>query len=100
MISFDETEAERILRKTVRDFARAEIAPFARRWDEEERFPLELIPKLSALGLLGLRVPEQYGGSGMTVQESAIVIEELARVDGSVALTVASHNGLCSGHIL
>jgi alkylation response protein AidB-like acyl-CoA dehydrogenase len=100
MISFDETEAEQILRKTVRQFAAAEIAPYARKWDEEERFPTELVPKLAELGLLGLRVPEALGGSGMTTQENAIVIEELARADGSVALTVASHNGLGSGHIL
>jgi len=100
MITFDETESERILRKTVRDFAEREIRPYARRWDEEERFPSELMPKLAELGLLGLRVPEEYGGAAMTTQENAIVIEELARVDGSVALTVAAHNGLCTGHIL
>jgi alkylation response protein AidB-like acyl-CoA dehydrogenase len=100
MIDFGETEAERILRKTVRDFAEHEIRPYARKWDEEERFPSELMPKLAELGLLGLRIPEQYGGAAMTQQENSIVIEELARVDGSVALTVASHNGLCSGHIL
>jgi alkylation response protein AidB-like acyl-CoA dehydrogenase len=100
MISFAETEAEQILRNTVRQFAAGEIAPHARKWDEEERFPLELMPKLANLGLLGLRVPEEYGGAAMTTQEVAIVIEELARVDGSIALTVASHNGLCSGHIL
>ena len=100
MINFDENEGERILRKTVRDFAEKEIRPHARSWDEEERFPSELVPKLAELGLLGLRVPEELGGAAMTMQENAIVIEELARVDGSVALTVASHNGLCSGHIL
>ena len=100
MIDFDESESERILRKTVRDFAENEVRPHARAWDEEERFPSELVPKLAALGLLGLRVPEELGGAAMTTQENAIVIEELARVDGSVALTVASHNGLCSGHIL
>ena len=100
MLSFAETEAEQILRKTVRDFAQKEIAPYARAWDEEERYPIELVPKLAALGLLGLRVPEEYGGAAMSMQENAIVIEELARVDGSVALTVAAHNGLCSGHIL
>jgi alkylation response protein AidB-like acyl-CoA dehydrogenase len=100
MISFAETEAEQILRKTVRQFAADEITPYARKWDEEERFPTELMPKLAALGLLGLRIPEEYGGAAMTTQENAIVIEELARADGSVALTVASHNGLGSGHIL
>ena len=100
MIDFDETEAERILRQTVRDFARKEIAPYARSWDEQESFPAALVPKLAELGLMGMRVPEELGGAGMSTSEVAIVIEELARVDGSVALTVASHNGLCTGHIL
>jgi alkylation response protein AidB-like acyl-CoA dehydrogenase len=100
MIDFSETEAETILRQTVRDFAEKEIRPHARAWDEEERFPREMIPKLAALGLWGLRVPEEYGGAGMTTQEQAIVVEELCRVDGSIGITVASHNGLCTGHIL
>jgi alkylation response protein AidB-like acyl-CoA dehydrogenase len=100
VIDFTETEAEQILRQTVRDFAHKEIQPNARRWDEEETFPHELMPKLAELGLLGLRVPEQYGGADMSTQEVAIVIEELARVDGSIALTVAAHNGLGTGHIL
>jgi alkylation response protein AidB-like acyl-CoA dehydrogenase len=100
MISFDESEAETILRQTVRDFARHEIGPHARRWDEEEKFPIELVPKLAALGLMGMRAPEALGGAGMSVSEVAIVIEELARVDGSIALTVAAHNGLALGHIL
>jgi alkylation response protein AidB-like acyl-CoA dehydrogenase len=100
MITFDETESEQILRKTVRDFAEKEVRPYARGWDEEERFPTELVPKLGALGLWGLRVPEDFGGSAMSTQDVAIVIEELARVDGSVALTIAAHNGLCTGHIL
>jgi alkylation response protein AidB-like acyl-CoA dehydrogenase len=99
MIGFDYTEDERILQKTVRDFARDHIAPHARKWDEEEHFPSEIIPQLAELGLLGMSVPESYGGSGLTMQQIAIVIEELARVDGSVAITVASHNGLCTGHI-
>ncbi|MGZ3442584.1 MAG: acyl-CoA dehydrogenase family protein [Polyangia bacterium] len=99
-LDFEETESEKILRQTVRDFARKEIAPHARKWDEEESFPSALIPKLAELGLMGMKVPEELGGAGMSTQDVAIVIEELARVDGSVALTVASHNGLCSGHIL
>jgi alkylation response protein AidB-like acyl-CoA dehydrogenase len=99
MINFDYTEDERILQQTVREFAKNEIAPHARKWDEEERFPSELVPKLASLGLLGMTVPEEYGGSAMKTQEIALVIEELSRVDGSVALTVASHNGLCTGHI-
>ena len=68
------------LRELVRDFTRKEIAPHARKWDEEERFPMELMPKLSELGLLGMSVPEEYGGGAMTMQQIAIVVEELARV--------------------
>ncbi|HEX2572817.1 MAG TPA: acyl-CoA dehydrogenase family protein [Polyangia bacterium] len=98
-MNFDYTEDERILQQTVREFAKNEIAPHAKKWDEEERFPSELVPKLASLGLLGMTVPEEYGGSAMKTQEIALVIEELSRVDGSVALTVASHNGLCTGHI-
>jgi alkylation response protein AidB-like acyl-CoA dehydrogenase len=100
MIDFDDSESEKILRHTVREFARNEVAPYARKWDEEESFPSALIPKLAAIGLMGMRIPEELGGAGMSAQDVAIVIEELARFDGSVALTVASHNGLCSGHIL
>jgi alkylation response protein AidB-like acyl-CoA dehydrogenase len=100
MIDFEDSEAEAILRRTVRDFAKREIAPYAREWDKAEKFPSELVPKLAELGLMGMRVPEAYGGAGMSTMDVAIVIEELARVDGSVALTVAAHNGLCSGHIL
>ena len=100
MIDFEDSEAEAILRRTVREFAKREIQPHARKWDEAETFPHELVPKLAELGLMGMRIPEAYGGAGMSTMDVAIVIEELARVDGSVALTVASHNGLCSGHIL
>jgi alkylation response protein AidB-like acyl-CoA dehydrogenase len=100
MISFDDSESEKILRQTVRDFGKKEIVPYARKWDEEERFPAELIPKLAELGLMGMRIPEELGGAGMSMQDNAIVIEELARADGSVALTVAAHNGLCAGHIM
>ncbi len=99
-MDFDFDEQHRLLRQSVRDFAAAEIAPHAQRWDREERFPVELVPKLAAMGLLGIRVPPEYGGSGMDMQAYAIAIEEIARVDGSIALTVASHNGLGTGHIL
>ncbi len=99
-MNFDFDESQVLLRKSVREFARAEIAPHADRWDSEERFPTELVPKLAAMGLLGIRIPEEYGGSGMDTQAYAISIEEIARVDGSTALTVASHNGLGTGHLL
>jgi len=100
MIDFELSEDLRVLQKTVREFAAAEIAPHSKSWDDEERFPHELIPKLGSLGLLGMSVPERYGGSEMSMQAIALVVEELAMFDGSVSITVASHNGLCTGHIV
>jgi alkylation response protein AidB-like acyl-CoA dehydrogenase len=100
VMDFSLSEHHELLRKTVRDFARAEVVPYAKKWDEEERFPKEIVPKLAALGLLGIRIPEEYGGSGMDVTSYAICVEEIARADGSLALTIASHNGLGTGHIL
>src|SRR5580704_10309442 len=99
-MDFDFDEHHRLLRQSVREFARVEIAPRAQTWDREERFPLELVPKLARMGLLGIRIPEEYGGSGMDTLAYALAIEEIARVDGSTALTVASHNGLGTGHLL
>jgi alkylation response protein AidB-like acyl-CoA dehydrogenase len=99
-MDFELSEQHTLLRKSIREFARAEIAPYAQAWDREERFPTELVPKLAAMGLLGIRIPEEYGGSGMDVTAYALCVEELARVDGAVALTVASHNGLGTAHVL
>jgi alkylation response protein AidB-like acyl-CoA dehydrogenase len=99
-MDFALSEHHELLRKTVREFARVEVLPHARKWDEEERFPKEIIPRLAELGLLGIRIPEEYGGSGMDMQSYAICVEEIARADGSLALTIASHNGLGTGHIL
>jgi alkylation response protein AidB-like acyl-CoA dehydrogenase len=97
---FDLDEQHRILQQTLRDFFEREARPHARRWDEEERFPHEIVPKLAEMGLLGIRIPEEYGGAGMGTTEYAIAVQEAARVDGSLALTLASHNGLGTGHIL
>ncbi|MFO7178227.1 MAG: acyl-CoA dehydrogenase family protein [Pseudomonadota bacterium] len=99
-MDFDLPESHRLLRDTVREFAAREIAPRAREWDREERFPHEIVPRLAELGLLGIRVPEKYGGAGLDMLAYALCVEEIARVDGSLALTVASHNGLGTGHIL
>lgn len=99
-MNFDLSETHRAIRDTAREFARKEVAPHARKWDEEERFPAEIIPKLGELGFLGIRIPEEYGGSGLDTLAYAIIVEEIARVDGSLALTVASHNGLGSSHIM
>jgi len=98
-VDFDLSESHRILRSTIRDFCEREVAPYAKTWDAEERFPTEIIPKLSHLGLLGIGIPEAYGGAGMDTLSYAICVEECARYDGALALTVASHNGLGVGHI-
>jgi alkylation response protein AidB-like acyl-CoA dehydrogenase len=94
------TEDQRQLIAAVRDFCAREIIPVAKKWDDEERFPHELMPKLAELNLLGMTAPEEYGGAGMSLLEYSAIIEEIARADGSVCLTVASHNSLCTGHIL
>ena len=98
-MDFSLTDEQQQLQRTVRDFAQSEIAPHVMEWDEASRFPAELIPKLAELGLLGVLFPENYGGAGLGYIEYVIAIEELARVDGSVALIVAAHNSLCTNHI-
>jgi len=98
-VDFTFTEEQKHLRKSVREFAEGEIAPHVMEWDEASHFPLELLPKLAEMGLLGVIFPEQYGGAGLGYVEYVIVIEELSRVDGSVGLFVAAHNSLCSNHI-
>ena len=98
-MDFSLTEEQQLLKKTVRDFAEAEIAPHAREWDEKQEFPRELFAKLGELGLMGVVWPAEYGGSDMSTLDYAIVMEELSRVDAGVALSVAAHNSLCSGHI-
>jgi alkylation response protein AidB-like acyl-CoA dehydrogenase len=98
-MDFRPTADQQLLRRSVREFAEAEIRPHIREWDEQQHFPRELVPKMAALGLLGIQYPEQYGGAGMSGIEYCICIEELARVDPSVALSIAAHNGLCSSHI-
>ena len=88
-----------LLRRSVREFAEAEIRPYVREWDQAQQFPANLIPQLAALGLMGIQFPEGYGGAGMSAIDYCICIEELARVDPAVALSVAAHNGLCAAHI-
>jgi len=98
-MDFEFTEEQRQLKKMVRDFATAEIAPHVSEWDENQTFPLETIKKAGKLGFLGAIFPEELGGAGLGYIEYSIIIEELARVDPSVALIVAAHNSLCSNHI-
>lgn len=98
-MDFSFTEDQVSLRKSVRDFADAEIRPHVMEWDEGNIFPTEVIKKCGALGYLGAIFPEKYGGAELGYIDYAIIIEELARVDPSVALIVAAHNSLCSNHI-
>jgi alkylation response protein AidB-like acyl-CoA dehydrogenase len=98
-MDFRPTDEQVLLRRSVREFAETEIRPHVREWDQDQHFPIELMPKLAALGLLGIQFPEQYGGAAMSAIDYCICIEELARVDPAVALSVAAHNGLCSSHI-
>ena len=96
---FQLTDEQQLLRQTVREFAEAEIRPFVREWDEAQQFPSALIPKLADLGLMGIQFPEQWGGAGMSAIDYCLCLEELARIDPSVALSVAAHNGLGPAHI-
>jgi alkylation response protein AidB-like acyl-CoA dehydrogenase len=98
-VDFSFTDEQQHLRRSVREFAEAEIAPHVMEWDEVSRFPSELIPKLGEMGLLGVIFPEEYGGAGLGYIEYVTVIEELSRVDGSIGLIVAAHNSLCTNHI-
>ena len=98
-MDFTFTDEQKQLQKTVREFAEGEIAPKVMEWDEASHFPAEILPKLAAMGLMGIIFPDEYGGAGLGYIEYAIAIEELARVDGSVGLFVAAHNSLCSNHI-
>jgi alkylation response protein AidB-like acyl-CoA dehydrogenase len=99
-VDLELSESHQLLRDTVRDFCEREVRPHAASWDEEERFPRELVPRLAELGLLGIRIPVEYGGSGLDTLAYALCVEECARIDGSLALTVASHNGLGTSHVL
>jgi alkylation response protein AidB-like acyl-CoA dehydrogenase len=98
-MDFRPTDEQALLRRTVREFAEAEIGPHVMEWDEAQAFPMSLVPKLAGMGLTGIQFPEEYGGSAMSAVDYCICIEELARVCPAVALSVAAHNGLCTAHI-
>ena len=98
-MDFAFTEEQELTRKLVREFAEAEIAPHRLRLDENQEFPFEIFHKIGELGLTGVTFPPEYGGAGLSTVEYAIVIEELARVDPAIALSVAAHNSLSGNHI-
>ena len=98
-MQFDLTEEQMQVKHMVREFAEAEIKPYVMDWDESQRFPRELFFKMGELGLSGVIFPEEYGGAGMGYIEYVTVIEEISRVDGSIGLSLAAHNSLCTNHI-
>ncbi|MBV9504969.1 MAG: acyl-CoA dehydrogenase family protein, partial [Acidobacteriia bacterium] len=98
-MNFEYTQEQLALRKAVREFAEAEIAPHVLEWDEAQTFPSDVVRKLGQLGYMGSIFPEELGGAGLGYIEYSIIIEELSRVDGSVGIILAAHTSLCSNHI-
>ena len=99
-MNFETSEITLQVAQTARDFAQQKIKPHVMEWDESQEFPLHILKELGQLGMMGILVPEKYGGAGLTYFEYKAVIEEIAKVDGSIGLSVAAHNSLCTGHIL
>jgi alkylation response protein AidB-like acyl-CoA dehydrogenase len=99
-IGFEVTENQKMVAEMVRTFCAKEVKPQMMEWDESQEFPVALFKKLGALGLMGVLVPHEYGGSGFGYPEYVTAIAELAKVDGSIGLSMAAHNSLCTGHIL
>ena len=95
-----QNENQKMIQQMVRDFAEKEIRPKMMEWDESQHFPVELFKKLGNQGLMGVLVPEEYGGSGLGYFEYITIVSEIAQVCGSIGLSVAAHNSLCTGHIL
>ncbi len=98
-MEFELTEEQQQIKRSVREFAETEIRPHVMEWDEAQYFPKELFPKMGELGLTGVIFPEEFGGAGLGYIEYATIIEEIARVDGSIGLSIAAHNSLCTNHI-
>jgi alkylation response protein AidB-like acyl-CoA dehydrogenase len=99
-MNFETSEITLHIAQIARDFAQQKIRPHVMEWDEKQEFPLHIFKELGQLGMMGVLVPEQYGGAGLSYFEYKTIIEEIAKVDGSIGLSVAAHNSLCTGHIL
>ena len=99
-MNFAESENQLMIAQTIRDFAEKNIRPFVMEWDESQTLPIETLKKLGELGLMGILVPTEYGGSGLTYFEYVTALIEIGKVDSSLCLSVAAHNSLCTGHIL
>ncbi|WIG97313.1 acyl-CoA dehydrogenase family protein [Myxococcus sp. SDU36] len=98
-MDFDLPESHRALQSSLRDFCERRVKPYAREWDKDEKFPMEVVRELGQLGVMGMLVAEEFGGAAMDSLAVAVAVEEIARYDGSLALTVASHNGLGTSHL-
>jgi alkylation response protein AidB-like acyl-CoA dehydrogenase len=98
-MNFELNENQKMIAQMVRDFAEKEIKPHLNQWDADEHFPVDVMKKMGELGLLGIYVPEEYGGSGFSYFEYVTALIELGKVCGGVGLSVAAHNSLCTGHI-
>jgi alkylation response protein AidB-like acyl-CoA dehydrogenase len=99
-MNFETSEITLQVAQTARDFAQQHIKPFVMDWDESQTFPVDVFKQMGQLGLMGVLVPEEYGGAGLSYFEYKAIIEEISKVDGSVGLSVAAHNSLCTGHIM
>ena len=99
-MNFEKTENQQMIAEMVRNFGDKHIRPKMMEWDESQEFPIEVFKEMGKLGLMGVLVPEEYGGSGFSYYEYVTAIEELAKIDGSIGLSMAAHNSLCTGHIL
>ena len=99
-MDFNLTESQKAVQELARKFAEEEIRPHVMKYDESQEFPHEIVQKAADLGFLGMTWPEEFGGAGLSELEAIVIIEEIAKVDPSVAFTVASHNSLCTGHIM
>ena len=99
-LSFEQNENQKMIADMIRDFGEKEIRPHMMKWDESQEFPKQLFHKLGELGLMGVLVPQEYGGSGFGYHEYVTAIVELSKIDGSIGLSMAAHNSLCTGHIL
>ncbi|MGZ3949596.1 MAG: acyl-CoA dehydrogenase family protein, partial [Flavisolibacter sp.] len=99
-MNFETSEITQHAAQTARDFAHQKIKPHVMEWDESQEFPVQVFKELGHLGMMGVLVPEKYGGAGLSYFEYKAIIEEIAKVDGSIGLSVAAHNSLCTGHIL
>ena len=100
MLGFDLSEGQQMMTQMVKDFGEKHIRPNIMKWDESQEFPIALFHEMGKLGLMGVLVPHEYGGAGLTYREYVTVISEISRIDGSIGLSVAAHNSLCTNHIL